>query len=674
MPTPDEKVPDEAVGLTRRRFAKSLIAAATVLAAKAGVAKQSRQLTVASPDGKLVLTLDLTSDLPRWSIARDAMTVIAPSALSLQLASGTSLGASAEFLGISRRKYSGSWTPKFGISATYDETSNELTVHLRDTKTNIAYDIIARVFNIAAAIRQVIVKADNQTRVRLSGEQTEFRFPESAICYASRDEGEILVGKIREDSATPKFSRPMPAWPPVTPHEDSGPLCDYPITVDIGNGLYALMAESDRPHYPRAMLRVLEDNLLGTHLMRYPGRTLGPDGKDVPTPEETGFDLDLGQMTPWRILIVSQTAADLLAQGGVISTLATPCVLDDTSWIKAGRAYRVRGAYTTQNGLAAVDWAAKHKFEYIEYDAHWYGDGSDDSDATVPIAGLDIRKIISYAATHGMHILLYVDRMPAMKQLNAICRTYSEWGVAGIKFGFLWEGRKSDADILYDLIRTCADHRLICDIHDDIRPAGLERTLPNYVALEGVRGNEQFPPARHNVNLAFQRAIVGPMDYTICYAQDRNQTTNAHQLALAVLYYAPQAYLYWYDSWEKYIQKPWPELTWFDDVPVSWDETYAVSGELGEFVVLARRKGARWYLGAITNEQSRRATVSLEFLDRHADAKSITWRAHRYSDGEWNKWVWKTDVIMDELEVTAATVLQIAMNPAGGQAIMFERT
>jgi hypothetical protein len=415
--------------------------------------------------------------------------VIAPSTLSLQLASEYSLGASAEFLGISRRRYSGSWKPKFGVSATYDESSNELTVHLRDTKTSIDYDIIARVFSTAAAVRQVIVKADYQTSVRLIGEQTHFRFPESAVFYASRDEGEIVVGKAPEDAEASGLSRPMPAWPPATPNEDSGSLSDYPITVDIGNGLYSLMAESDRPHYPRAMLRVLGDNFVGTHLMRYPGRTLGPDGND----------------------------------------------------------------------------------------AHWYGDG-------------------------------------------------------------------------------------------------LERTLPNYVALEGVRGNEQFPPARHNVNLAFQRAIVGPMDYTICYAQDRNQTTNAHQLALTVLYYSPQAYLYWYDSWEKYAGKPWPELTWFDDVPVAWDETHAVKGALGEFVVVARRKGTRWYLGAITNEQSRRTTVSLKFLDLDSRAKETEWRAHRYSDGEWNKWVWKTDVKMDELEVTGATMLEIAMNPAGGQAIMFERT
>jgi alpha-glucosidase len=660
--------------LTRRSLIQGLISLAAMLATNTAAAKrQSAQFTVASPDGKLVLTLHLTSALPRWSVVRGAKMVIAPSALSLQLASGYSLGTSMDFLGISRRTYSGRWTPNFGISASYDETSNELTVHLRDTKTRIEYDIIARVFNTAAAVRHVIVKADTQTSVRLIGEQTHFRFPGSANFYASRDEGEIIVGKVREDAMTPALSRPMPAWPPVTPNEDPGPLSDYPITVDIGNGLYALMAESDRPHYPRAMLRVLGDNFLGTHLMRHPGRTVGPDGKDVPTPEETEFNIDVGQKTPWRILVVSDTAAGLIEQAGIVPTLATPCVLEDTSWIKAGRAYRVRGAYTTQNGLAAVDWAAKHKLENIEYDWHWYGDGTDDSDATVPIAGLDIRRIVDYAASKSVQTMLYVDRAPAMKQLDAICRTYSAWGVAGIKFGFMWEGRKSDADILYGIISTCADHRLICDIHDNIRPAGLERTLPNYVALEGVRGNEQFPPARHNVNLAFQRAIVGPMDYTICYAQDRSQTTNAHQLALTVLYYTPQTYLYWYDSWEKYADKPWPELTWFDEVPVAWDETHAVGGTLGEFVVVARRKGTRWYLGAITNEQSRRTTISLEFLDLGSDARGTKWRAHRYSDGEWNKWVWKTEVTMDQLEVTGAMTLEIAMNPAGGQAIMFER-
>jgi alpha-glucosidase len=655
--------------LTRRALTRSLLATAALLAANAGHAKQRKpQASVSSPDGKLVLTLDLRSRLPGWSVARGAVTVLERSTLCLQLSSGQFIGESAEFLGFSRRRHSGSWMPKFGIKAVYTDDYNELTLHLRDTRTNIDYDITARVFNSAAAVRQSTVSCASGPVLRLAGEQTQYRFAQSAVFYASRDEGEIFVGRLLDVEPTTKF----PTWPPLTPNVDSGPLLDYPVTVDIGNGVYALMAEADRPHYPRAMLRPLGNNSVSTYLMQRPGRTLGPDGNDVSTPAETDFALAVGEGTPWRILVVSDTAAGLVEQAGIIPTLATPSVLQDTQWIKAGRAYRIRAPYITNGGLSAVDWAHTRKLDFVEYDWHWYGDGTDDSDATVPIAGLDLRKIVDYANLKGVRTILYVDRVPATRQLEAICKTYSDWGVAGIKFGFMWEGRKADADFLYHVIQTCADYRLICDIHDNIRPAGLERTLPNYVALEGVRGNEQFPPSRHNVNLAFQRAIAGPMDYTICYAQDRNQTTNAHQLALAVLYYTPQAYLYWYDVWEKYARAPWPELTWFDDIPVTWDDTCAVAGALGEFVVVARRKGTRWYLGAITNEQPRCATISLKFL-RIDDADGRpSWLAHRYSDGELNQWPWKTAVKIDKFAVTPATLLEIRMNPAGGQAIMFE--
>lgn len=655
--------------ITRRALTRGLIVTAAAIAANTTRAKQRNpQASVRSPDGKLVLTLDLLSSLPSWSIARGATAILERSTLSLQLSSGRFLGENAEVLGISHRGHSGSWTPKFGIKAVYEDNYNELTMHLRDARTSIDYDIIARVFNSAAAVRHVIVRSASGPLVRLAGEQTQFRFPQSALFYASRDESEIFVGTLQDVGSKAVLQN----WPPLTPNVDPAPLLDYPLTVDIGHGTHALLAESDRPHYPRAMLLPLGGNSASTYLMQRPGRTLGPDGKDVSTPAETAFDLPVDQGTPWRIIVTSDTAVGLIEQAGIIPTLAAPSVLQDTDWIESGRAYRIRPPYTTDAGLSAVDWAKTRKLNFIEYDWHWYGDGTDDSDATVPIAGLDIRRIIEYAASKGLRTILYVDRMPATRQLEAVCKTYSDWGVAGIKFGFMWEGRKTDADFLYRVIETCASHRLICDIHDNIRPAGLERTLPNYVALEGVRGNEQFPPARHNVNLAFQRAIAGPMDYTICYAQDRNQTTNAHQLALAVLFYSPQAYLYWYDSWEKYTQGSWPELTWFDEVPVTWDDTRAVDGALGEFVIVARRKGTRWYLGAITNEQSRRRSVSLQFLKTHPDDQTSRWRAHRYCDGEWNKWVWKTAVKMDDLAVTPTTLLEISMNPAGGQAIMFE--
>jgi alpha-glucosidase len=142
------------------------------------------------------------------------------------------------------------------------------------------------------------------------------------------------------------------------------------------------------------------------------------------------------------------------------------------------------------------------------------------------------------------------------------------------------------------------------NLHDNLRPAGLERTLPNYVALEGVRGNEQFPTARHNVTLPFTRAVAGPIDYTICYANDKNQTTNAHQLAMAAVYYNPLTFLYWYDTPDKYDGKrlAGPALVRRVSDHLGRDPR-ALAGKIGEHVMVARRHGARWFLGAMTNER-----------------------------------------------------------------------
>jgi len=206
----------------------------------------------------------------------------------------------------------------------------------------------------------------------------------------------------------------------------------------------------------------------------------------------------------------------------------------------------------------------------------------------------------------------------------------------------------------------------VVDLHDDLRPAGLERTFPNYLTLEGVRGNEQFPPARHNVTLAFTRAIAGPADYTICVAHEKNQTTDAHQLALAAVLYSPLNFLYWYDSPAKYADRPWPELKWLDDCPTVWDETRGLGGEIGEWVAVARRRGRRWFVGVLSNEQSRSLTLDLGFLGPG------NWKATRYADGPRTSPAWKTPVVISSETVTARDRFPVNLNPAGGQAVLFE--
>lgn len=148
-----------------------------------------------------------------------------------------------------------------------------------------------------------------------------------------------------------------------------------------------------------------------------------------------------------------------------------------------------------------------------------------------------------------------------------------------------------------------------------MRPFGYERTYPNWISLEGVRGNEHFPTASHNVPLPFARNIGGPLDYTICYGQSRDQTTNVHQMAMAAVFYQPLNFQYWYDSPSKFANTSnWPGLPWFDAIPTTWDESHALAGSIGQYAAVARRHGDTWFLGAMTNETSRTRSLPLTFL------------------------------------------------------------
>jgi len=635
----------------------ALMAGTGLMAAPVSAASHRQPYEVISPDGRLKVMLDVSAPLPEWRVSYDGLPVLLPSALGLGLADGRVLGAGADCLGVTPRTYEGYWTPPFGQSALYDQACTEQVVHFADKASGVRFNIIMRAYDGAAAVRYELVSVPQASALTLNGERTQFRFPAQAKLYVSRDEGDIHV--MTQDAVAPL------EHPDLTRSSDHLPLADLPVMVDVGNGLYALLAESDRLHYPRATVRSNDTGGLVTCLMRYPGRATGWGGEDD-TAEEAEFSLEVGQATPWRALMVADRAAGLIERHHIVPTLATPNQLGDVSWVRPGRAFRIMKPYSTEASLKAVDFAHQHRMEYVLFDAHWYGDGTDASEPTAPISGLDLQRVIDYARTKQMGVLLYIDRVAVTRALEAMCRLYQSWGVAGVKLGFMWEGRQSDNDFIYKVIHAFGAHGMVVNLHDNLRPAGLERTLPNYLTLEGVKGNEQFPPARHHVNLAYSRPVAGPADYTICYADPRNQTTNAHQLALAVIVYSPLTLLYWYDKPEKYADGDWPELAWFDAVPTTWDETRALAGAPGEYVIIARRKGKNWFLGAITNETERRLDLPLAFLG------AGQWTATRYMDGALSRPAFQTPVSIQRETVTSDRRLFFQLNASGGQAIQFE--
>lgn len=634
---------------TRRGF---VVGSALALPAAAKGQMRTRLRRVTSPDRKVVIEID--PDTLRWSMVYRGKQVVAPSPLALLLEDGGALGPGARLVSVSTRRRQGNWAPPYGIRAHSTEACGELVATFVDVKRSIRFALVLRAYDAGAALRWRLLSAPGGT-LTLSGERTAFHLPTDATLYASRDEGSY------QHTVQTRIA-PVP-HPDLTGSCDKGDLADTPLTVTLADGSALLISESDRLHYPRVMLRSAGTGV-ETYLMRFPGRATGYSGPGD-TPSEDKFSLPTPFDAPWRVVLAAPSPVALLERQDLIPTLASPNRLGDVSWIKPGRAMRI-AKYTTQDGLDVVDFAAARKLDYVEWDAHWYGDGTDASDATYSIPAIDIERVIKYARSKGLGMILYVDRVPAMRQLDAIVKTYRRWGVAGIKFGFIWEGRQSDVDFITNLVKVCGEHGLMVNLHDNLRPAGLERTYPNYIALEGVRGNEQFPTATHNCTLPFTRALSGPIDYTICFANPRNQTTNAHQLAMAAIYYNPLTFLYWYDRPDKYAGRRWPELAFFDECPTSWEATAALSGAIGEHVAVARRAKGKWYLGALTNEQARTLTISLSFLGQGR------WKARRFADGVRAEQAFETPVVLSEELVMADSQFTLRLAASGGQAVIFE--
>jgi alpha-glucosidase len=595
-----------------------------------------------SPDGHATIAVWADRSGAHWAATYHGVTVAGTSALGLVLADGTVLGPHATAGPAATSNHHGSWRPAYGRNATVDDSWTQVRLPLTDN--GIGFAVVARAYDGGVALRYEVTTAPGGS-VELSGEATTVVLPAGSVVYGSRDEDQFLA-------TSPAH---IPSSGSAT--TDTGPLFDNPVTAVLPGGTLVCVCEADRQHYPRLMLSGGNGNALGTHLMRFAGRG-GTDG-----PVDT-CTVPVGSSTPWRVLVAGTDGPDLIDHADLAPTLAPPTAIGDTGWIRPGKALRVT-SLNTQAALDGIDFAVARNLAYIEFDAGWYGPEHDPtSDPTKPIAALDMPQIIGYGQTNGVGLVLYVNSI-ALSDPDSLFALYQSWGVAGLKLGFVLEGTQAQTDQVIGFATTAAKYHLLVNQHDDLRPFGQDRTWPNWINLEGVRGNEHFPTAGHNVTLPFTRNIAGPMDYTICLSYNRDQTTDAHQMAMAAVFYQPIVWLYWYDAPAKYATGNWPQLPWFDAVPSVWDESRALAGEIGQYAVVARRSGDSWFLGAMTSEQGRVLDVPLGFLG------AGSWQATVWADGTPNdSSPYLTPVTVSTSTVTAGTTLSMKLAPSGGQAVL----
>ena len=498
-----------------------------------------------------------------------------------------------------------------------------------------------RAYDEGAAFRYAFPAQDGTTDFNLTAEKTEFRFPPNTWGYEEHaTEGEYQRARI----------------------EDFQPQCERPLTLEYASGLFASLAEADNERYPRMLLsplpnvpRGLVSALGGTTSNTVPRTGLQDNGRNAHA------TLRPGDSTPWRVLIVGQKPGDLLERNYLLLNLNPPLALTDTSWIKPGKAMR-DGTLTTANSKAIIDFAATAGLQYVELDDGWYGplDPKTGDATTARKPNLDIPEIIRYGREKNVGLLLYVDWRQANKQRDVLFPLYEQWGVKGVKLGFVQVGPQSDTAWITETIQKAAEHHLLLDIHDGYRPTGLARSYPNLMTVEGIRGNEHMPTAEHNCTLPFTRYIAGSGDYTVCYYDHRIQTTHAHQLAMAVVAYSPLQFLFWYDKPSQYQGEP--EVEFFRKVPTVWDETKVIDGQIGQYATIARRSGDDWFVGTINGSEAPTLQIPLAFLN---DTKQYT--AHLYSDND--AATNRTKVAVEIRAVASKTTLEIPLHPSGGEAI-----
>ncbi|MCK9638789.1 MAG: glycoside hydrolase family 97 protein [Prolixibacteraceae bacterium] len=598
-------------------------------------AQESKTLT--SPDGKLSFSFTLSSKgIPGYSVAFLGKPVIFQSTMGVE---GWEKGFA--LIGMTKSKQDTVWKPVYGERSQIRDHYQGMSINLlKGNNPRLKMQVQVRAYNEGIAFRYFFPEfPEGGMDLSIGKELTDFTVPEGTMAwFTNRAQGKYSL-------------LPLNNWPDE---------CERPLVLKLPDGRFACLAEAEMVNYARTkfILDPQKPNTIACSMY---------DRVDLTTPFAT----------PWRVVMVAEKPGQLLENNDIILNLNPPCEIANTGWIKPGKVIR-EISLSVKGAKELVDFAVKRHLQYIHFDAGWYGFeyvvGSDATKVNVdprrnPKSDLDLKEVIRYADEKGVGVFLYVNQRALYKQLDEILPLFKEWGVKGIKFGFVHVGSQHWTTWMHEAVKKCAKYNLMVDIHDEYRPTGFSRTYPNLLTQEGVRGNEEMPEATNSTILPLTRYVAGAADHTICYYYQQGinpkltryiKTTSGHQLALSVIFYSPLQFLYWYDRPSD--SQDEPELAFFDHVPVVWDDTKVVQGEIGEYITTARRSGNEWFVGSVTNTEARKLKLPLDFLDKGKDYEATV-----YSDDPDIQT--RTHVRIRKIMVNSRTVLDLNLNPSGGVAV-----
>lgn len=649
-----------------------------------------RTVAVASPDGRVVFRLQLADrpqglhcweEAPGYRVEREGREVVADSLLGLLFDGQPSLRSCMAMTDVEETFVDETWSPLYGIRRDVREHCCAATISLRESVApHREWSLEVRVYNEAVAFRYRLPASPTERETVIDQELTEFCFSPAAEAWESH----YMEDTFRQKRLTDVVGR-----------GGAQDCNERPFLVKLPRGgPYVWIHEAAMDDYARMQLSV------GRRRKRWPDADGSHHGDEEVVPVKAALSSQVRRTgpldTPWRLIGIVDEPRQLPDLYDRVLGLNKPCALAETDWIRPGIMLR-DWDLSTRSGKALADFAAAHGIAYILYDGGWYGnpwteradptDYRDQWDRRIRCGkekhgGLDLPEVIRYARSKGVGTWLYVDKRALERDLERMLATFAEWGVAGVKFGFVNTGPQGWTNWLHAAVRRCADFRMMVDIHDEYRPTGLERTWPHLLTVEGIRGNEHCPGAKHNVDLPFIRYPAGPGDYTPTLYLPGNGTTLAHQLAMLIVYYSPLQDLRLYlpeeerrapDDANDDALLPGtveaelaavtgrPEMAFIRGLPTTWEVSTMLAGEVGKYVVMARRCGKRWYVGVMAGAEGRGLRMPLDFLP--ADH---TWNLSTWRDKDDGRRVERVDAT-----VNAGETLSFVIKPCGGMVMVF---
>ena len=669
---------------------------------------------------KVKLTFALTpAGQPTYAVTYGPKSVVKASRLGLALQGGQGFDGPLALLGSEVKDVDETWQPVWGEVKNIRNHYQQLTVHLRQPAApGRRLDIVFRVFADGVGFRYELPRQLALGNFVVSDELTEFALPADHQAFwipGDYDTNEYLYSHSRlsaiDGAAQVKASTEIAVR--VAPDAQA---VATPLMLKADDGLYVNIHEAAQVDYPAMQLHVDR----ASHCLT---------ARLVPDAVGSKAFLHAPSRTPWRTIIVSDNAPDILASK-LILNLNEPSKLATTDWIKPMKFVGVwwemqtgrtdwkyaesadtldargqliptgRHGATTANVRRYIDFASAHHLAGVLVEGwnvgweDWFGNWKEKAfDFVTPYPDFNVQEISTYAKSKGVQMLMHHETSGSAtnyeQHFDTAYQFMNKYGYPGVKTGYVGRiiprGEHHDGQWMSNhfvrVAEMAAKHRVTVDMHEAVRPTGLSRTYPNWLASEAGRGNEYNAfsigsPPEHETILPFTRLMGGPMDYTPGifklqgYATNparRVQTTLAKQLALYVTLYSPLQMAA--DLPENY-SAHLDAFKFIEDVPVDWDDTRILAAEPGDYLTTVRKAKGKdeWYLGSITDENARTQPVRLDFLP-----PGQRYEATIYADGKDADW--QTNPASYQITkkiVSSKSALTLKLAAGGGAAISFK--